>query len=287
MKKGINLWSLIGWKYTGDTPLEKIIEYVKETGYDGFEMICDLNLLHPDKLSKEDRKKIVEKARSLGLEISSLASGVFWRLNLGSADENLRKQGLEYLKKALELAHDIEAKVLLVVPAVASPDIPYDKMYELSKKSLKEGAKWAEDLGVVIGVENVWNKFLYSPLEFRRFIDEIGSDYVKAYLDIGNVLNLGYPEHWIDLLAGKIACVHVKDFDLNVGNITGFRHIGKGNMDWNKVIERLKKVGYDYYLVVECPPEFDPELKKAKYPEDGIKYAKLNSEALDKILGKR
>ena len=71
MKKGINLWSLIGWKYTGDPPLEKIIEYVKETGYDGFEMICDLNLLHPDKLSKEDRKKIVEKARSLGLETVS------------------------------------------------------------------------------------------------------------------------------------------------------------------------------------------------------------------------
>ncbi|RLE79774.1 MAG: hypothetical protein DRJ52_07770, partial [Thermoprotei archaeon] len=99
MKKSINLWSIIGWKYTGKPSIEEIIEYVKEAGYDGFEMICDLNLLHPDKLSKEDRRKIVEKARSLGLEISSLATGVFWRLNLGSTDENLRKQGLDYLKK--------------------------------------------------------------------------------------------------------------------------------------------------------------------------------------------
>jgi len=287
VKKSINLWSIIGWKYTGKPSIEEIIEYVKEAGYDGFEMICDLNLLHPDKLSKEDRRKIIEKARSLGLEISSLATGVFWRLNLGSTDENLRKQGLDYLKKALELAHDIEARVLLVVPAVASPVIPYDKMYELSKKSLKEAAKRAEDLGVVIGVENVWNKFLYSPLEFKRFIDEVGSDYVKAYLDVGNVLNLGYPEHWIWLLAEKIACVHVKDFDLNVGNINGFRHIGKGSMDWKKVISELRKVGYDYYLVVECPPTFDPELKEPKFPEDGIKYAKMNAEALSKIISEK
>lgn len=55
-------------------------------------------------------------------------------------------------------------------------------------------AEYAEKKRVTIGIENVWNKFLLSPMEMRDFIDRIGSRRVAAYFDVGNVVRDGYPE---------------------------------------------------------------------------------------------
>ena len=280
MKVGLNLWTVLGFGYGERPDLIKAVELAKKIGYDGAEVVFDDGLLDPRSITRQVREGI----RSVGLEIPSVATGVFWKYNLGSPDEGERRRGLEYVRLGLELARDLGAKVLLVVPAVARPEVPYEATYDYAKLSLREAAKVAEDLGVVIGVENVWNKFLYSPLEFRRFIDEVNSDYVQAYLDVGNLVNFGYHEHWIGLLRGRIAMVHVKDFDVNVGNIRGFRHVGRGSIDWPKVVKLLKQAGYDGFLNVECPPEFYPELEKPKYPEDGIRAARDNLEALRKIL---
>lgn len=285
MKKGLNLWTVFGFSYKGIPEIEEIFKKAKEFGYDGIEFVYDDELLDPKKIDSEKRKLYKELAESLGLEIPSVATGVFWKYNLGSTDEKVRETGKEYVKLGIDLAYDLGAKVVLVVPAVADPAIPYEKIYENSLNSFKELSKYAEDKGVVIGLENVWNKFLYSPLEFRKFIDEVASDHVAAYFDVGNIVALGYHEHWIGLLKGKIAMVHVKDFDVNVGNINGFRHIGKGSIDWANVINLLKNAGYDDFLNVECPPEFYPDLKSPKYPDDGYRAAKDNADALKRILG--
>ncbi len=280
MKAGLNLWTLLGFEYAARPDLAWAVGVAKEIGYDGAEVVFDDGLLNPRSITKEERLRIKE----VGLEIPSVATGVFWKYNLGSSDEGERDIGLEYVKMGLELARDLDSDVLLVVPGVARPEIPYEALYDNAKVSLRKAARVAEDLGVVIGVENVWNKFLYSPLEFRRFIDEVNSDYVQAYLDVGNLTALGYHEHWTRLLKGRIAMVHVKDFDLNVGNIRGFRHVGKGSINWPVVIKLLKEAGYDGFLNVECPPEFYPDLEKPAYPQDGIRAARDNLEALRKIL---
>jgi len=286
MKIGLNTWTVTGFRYRGVPGLKEILKIASEAGYDGVEFTFDANLLHPDKITREIRRELLETAKSYNLVFPSVATGVFWRYNLGSPDESVRKTGEEFVIKGLELARDLKARVLLVVPAVAKPEIPYDKLYETSVKTLKKLSKKAEDVGVIIGVENVWNKFLYSPLEFRRFLEDIGSEYVKAYFDVGNVVNLGYIENWIDLIGDLIAMVHVKDFDVNVGNIYGFRHVGRGSIDWKMVITKLKEVGYDDFLNAECPPEFYPGLKEPKIPEDGIRAARDNAKALREIFEK-
>lgn len=281
MKAGLNLWTLIGFGYTERPDLAAAVSTAKELGYDGAEVVFDDSLLNPRGITKEERSKI----KAVGLEIPSVATGVFWRYNLGSPNESERKAGLEYVRLGMELARDLDARALLVVPAVAKPEVPYEATYDYAKLSLREAEKMAEEHGVIVGVENVWNRFLYSPLEFRRFLDEINSDYVQAYLDVGNLVAFSYHEHWVRLLRGRIAMVHVKDFDVNVGNIRGFRHVGMGSIDWPKVIKLLKEVGgYDGFLNVECPPEFYPDLEKPKYPEDGLRAAKDNLAALRRIL---
>ena len=81
---------------------------------------------------------------------------------------------------------------------------------------------------VVIAVEEVWNKFLLSPLEFARYVDEFDSPWLKAYFDVGNVVFYGYPQDWIRTLGPRIVKVHLKDFQLDRPN---------GKFEWENLGE--------------------------------------------------
>ena len=285
MKKGLNLWTVIGFAYTGTPTVEEVLRRAREYGYDGVEIVYDDGLLDPARLDGAWRRRIVELADSLGLEIPSVATGVFWKYNMGLPEGSKeREMGLRYGEAGLQLAHDLGAEVLLVVPAVAVPGVPYEEILGNASAALKRLAGKAEDLGVTIGVENVWNKLLYSPLEYKGFIEGVGSDAVKAYFDVGNVVALGLHDHWIPLLKGLLAMVHVKDFDESVGGLRGFRHVGMGGIDWPHVLELLRGAGYDGFLNVECPPEFYGE-REPRYPEDGFRAARDNAEALKRLIG--
>lgn len=124
-------------------------------------------------------------------------------------------------------------------------------------------------------MENVWNKFLLSPVEFRDFIDEIDSDSVGAYLDVANILVFGYPEQWVRILGKRIKKVHVKDFKCSIGNIDGFTTLLAGDLNWPATMKALKEVGYQGYLVGEIIPPY------RFYPERAIYDT---SKSLDQII---
>jgi hexulose-6-phosphate isomerase len=131
---------------------------------------------------------------------------------------------------------------------------------------------------VIIGIENVWNKFLLSPLEFRDFIDSFNSKYVGSYFDVGNVMLTGYPEDWIRILGNRIKAVHVKDFKRTIGNANGFVGLLEGDVNWKRVVLALREINYDDYMVAEIiPPHF-------QFPKFTLKSTSL---ALDYILGRR
>ena len=118
---------------------------------------------------------------------------------------------------------------------------------------MRELAPLAKEAGVALGIENVWNKFLLSPLEMRSFVDAVGNG-AYAYFDAGNVLVSGYPEHWIDILGSRICKVHVKDFDRKIGNITGFVDLFAGDVNFANVMAALRRVKYDDFVTAEVAP---------------------------------
>ncbi|MEM2905288.1 MAG: TIM barrel protein [Candidatus Bathyarchaeia archaeon] len=124
---------------------------------------------------------------------------------------------------------------------------------------------------MTVGVENVWNRFLYSPLEFTRFLRDVNSESVKAYFDVGNILLLGFPQQWIEALGREIACIHVKDFDLKRREFTGLL---KGDVPWPEVMKALREAGYDGFLNVELSPD----------PSDPLRAARESEAALAEIL---
>jgi hexulose-6-phosphate isomerase len=129
--------------------------------------------------------------------------------------------------------------------------VPYETAYKNAQQSLRLLAEEAEAAKVVLCLENVWNRFLLSPIEFARFIDDIQSLLVRAYFDVGNVLAFGYPEDWIKVLGTRISRVHVKDFKRAVATADGFCLPGEGDVDWAGVMAALRATAYDGWLTAE------------------------------------
>ena len=228
------------------------------TGYDSIELSLDAT----GELSLESTDAEIAAFRTLadelGVEISSLATGLYWGTPLTHDDPAIRQKAKDTVRFQLKAAKLLGVDAILVVPGCVNarfiencPEMPYDVVYDRALEAMNELKADAEAAGVVIALENVWNKFLLSPLETRDFIDKIGSDYVKVYFDVGNVQFCGFPEHWIKILGNRIARIHMKDFKEVIGNIEGFVELLSGSVNFPAVIKALREVGYDGYLTAE------------------------------------
>ena len=278
MKKGISIWSF------AETDLKKCMAIAKDAGFDGIELALDQHGPVSMDSTKEDIMKVKAMAEEVGIELYSVACGLYWTYNYTSANEDNVKLAKEITKKQLEVASWLGCDTILVVPGAVEVAfdpgeiVEYDVAYQRAQSALKELAPVAENLGVLIGVENVWNRFLLSPMEMAKFIDEIGSNYVGSYFDVGNVLFSGYPEHWIKILNNRIKKVHFKDYRRAAGDLHGFVDLLAGEVNWPSVMTQLEKVNYDGWVTAEMLPPY------SHYPETIIYNT---SNAMDKIIGRK
>ena len=247
-----------------DWPLEKIFGEAAEIGFDGVELWLTEDGAVSLTSTREDMERVKELARKHGIELYSLASGLYWQYSLTDEDSAVREKAKGIVRKQLELAHALGCDTILVVPGCVGADflpeskvVDYEAAYARAAEWLWELKPYAEELQVSIGIENVWNKFLLSPLEMRDLIDRADSRYVGAYLDIGNVLNFGYPQQWVRILGKRICKVHLKDFSREVGNLNGFVELLEGDVDYPAVMSALREAQYDGWLTAELvfPPE--------------------------------
>ncbi len=256
MKKAINIWS-----FPGDVSWEEKLQWAKSAGFAGFEVDLSEDGVVNMESTPADLAQVRESAEKAGLQLTSLATGMYWGANPVSADVAVRDRARAILEKQITSAAALGLDAILVVPGSVGADfipgsevVPYDLAYERATAFIKEALPLAEENKVVIGIENVWNKFLLSPLEMRAFIDQFGSEYVGAYLDVGNTLALGYPEHWIPVLGSRIRRVHFKDYRRAVGSVDGFVDLLSGDVNWPAVVSSLRSVGYEGWVAAEMIP---------------------------------
>jgi hexulose-6-phosphate isomerase len=246
MKIGVNKWTM-----PGDWSLDEAFAAAVEVGFDAIEInVGDSGELTPD-TTETAARAIAARAKAAGIALSSLSTGLGWAYPFSDADPTKRRRGIANTEAQIRLARWLGLDAILCVPATVTADVPYDVAYERAQAALRELEPVAAANGVVIGVENVWNKFLMSPLEMARFVDEIGSPWVQVYFDVGNVLVFGYPQQWIRLLGSRIKKVHVKDFRANIGNITGFANPLQGDVPWPDVRSAFAEIGYDDVVTAE------------------------------------
>jgi len=222
------------------------LAYAKATGYESLELCVNQEAeLKPD--SDEAAVRAMRReADRLGMAIPSLVPRECQ--GFASPDAAVRARALEVLRVSIRFAALLGADTILVHPGQLTPQVRYDVMYANFREALRQAAPAAERAKVAVGVENVWNKFLLSPLEAQRFIEEVGSASVGIYFDVGNFVPWAYPEQWISMLGRGIKKVHFKDFKRKAHQ---FVPLLEGDVDWPAVMQALRGIGYESDVIQE------------------------------------
>jgi L-ribulose-5-phosphate 3-epimerase len=248
--------SISFWSFPAGLPLKEVFKRAKAAGFEAVELTLEAEGEITLKSTAAELKAIRKLAESMGLCTPTFATGLYWSEPIILDGGKTNPQGVEVCKQSLACAKALGASTALTIPCTVTPGLPYDLAYEKSVAALKKLAPLAEKAKVKIGVEYVWNKFLLSPLEFRGFLDEIGSEWVSAYFDVGNVLQSGYPDQWIRILGCRTSAVHFKDFKRSIGTIEGFIDLLEGDCPWEAVMKALKAVKYDGAVTAEMMPPY-------------------------------
>jgi L-ribulose-5-phosphate 3-epimerase len=217
----------------------------RKAGFEGIEMQTISN--------RDEAAEILEASKKSGLRIHSVMNADHWRFPLSSADASVVKRSVDGMETSLRNAALWGADTVLLVPAVVDATTSYRDAWTRSQRVIRERLlPLANELKVVIAVEEVWNKFLLSPLEFVRYVDEIDSPRLKAYFDVGNVVFYGFPQDWIRTLGPRIVKIHLKDFQLDRPNGHFlWKNLGEGDIDWAEVRRALTDIAYAGYVTTE------------------------------------
>ena len=200
----------------------------------------------------EEIKKASEDAK---VPIHSVMNMAHWKNPLSSSDPAVVEKSLDGMRTSLHNAKLWGAETVLLVPGVVDAKTTYQDAWTRSQKNIRTLIPLAEELKVIICIEEVWNKFLLSPLEMARYVDEFKSPWVKQYFDVGNVVIFGFPQDWIHTLGKRFVKVHLKDFKVMTHGFSPFQtefvNLGDGDIDWAAVRQAFADVGFTGYATTE------------------------------------
>ncbi|MDR0718956.1 MAG: sugar phosphate isomerase/epimerase [Treponema sp.] len=264
-----------------DNPAE-LFALIKKAGYEGVEpALSDTGYLNLSS-SDDDIRALKKLAEKHGLSIPSVGAWNHWDYNLVSDNADTREKARSIIRFQLHAARLLGADTILVVPGYVSAEISstrefvrYDTAYERALDAFRVLKNDAEREGVKIGIENVWNRFLLSPLETARFVDEVGSPCFGVYFDVGNIIYIGYPDQWIEILGKRIFKIHLSDYRFGQAGFGAFVDLFAGDVDFKAVVKSLKAIGYDDWLTTEMLPNYK------QFPRTSIFSSKA---AMDTIL---
>ncbi len=249
MLTGINQWA-----FPKEMSAEDALKLAARIGYQSFELCVGTEGPISLEITEAEATALRRTADRFGLILSTVGTGLGWQYPLTSPDAATRKKGIEATARALQIARWLGAQTVLTVPGIVSPEVSYDIALENALSSVQKLVPTAEQLKVAIGIENVWNKFLLSPVEMRDFIDQCESDCVGAYVDTGNIILYGYPEHYLRILGQRVRAIHAKDFRASAGNFDGFVMLMEGDVNWPVVAAALAEIGFTGALTAEYGP---------------------------------
>src|SRR5438034_6156834 len=204
----------------------------------------------PTEPDERKAEEIKEAAEAANMRIDSVMNMDHWRFPLSSSDSAVLEKSLAGMRTSLHNAKLWGSDAVLLVPAVVNPQTSYRDAWTRSQQQIRRLIPLAEDLKIVIAIEEVWNKFLLSPIEMATYIDEFHSPWVKAWFDVGNVLLYGYPQDWIRTLGTRIVKVHLKDFKRMEGKYA-WVNLGDGDTDWAEVRKAFAEIGFTGSVTVE------------------------------------
>ncbi|HLK58527.1 MAG TPA: sugar phosphate isomerase/epimerase family protein [Chthonomonadaceae bacterium] len=243
MKKGLTQICL-----GRNSRIEDGLQLCKEIGYQGLEILLTESGELTMQSGLEEYAALRAISTASGVEFTSICGAG----SLTDDDPQVVAQSKAQVRKMLEAAVALGIDTILITGGAVNAKVAYDTAYDRLLGALQELRPEAEKVRVNIALENVWNRLLLSPLEFRDFLDKIGSAYVGCYFDTGNVVLYGFPEQWIRILGTRIKKIHFKDFIMDHGSRQyTWTQLTEGAVDWPAVMHEIRALGYDDYVITE------------------------------------
>jgi L-ribulose-5-phosphate 3-epimerase len=201
-------------------------------------------------------EELLAASKKSGLRIHSVMNMAHWTYPMSSPDPDVVAKSVAGMETSLRNAKFWGSDAVLLVPAVVKAGDSYRDAWTRSQAEIRKLIKLAAEVKVVIGIEEVWNHFLLSPIEFARYVDEFDSPWVKAYFDVGNIVLFSFPQDWIRILGPRIVKLHLKDFRFRPVKGTGkieaeFVNLRDGDIDWKQIHDALAEIGYKGSATVE------------------------------------
>ncbi len=219
----------------------------KKIGFDYIEMSIDETdeRLSRLQMSRMERRKIVTEGMKHNLPVGSICLSGHRRFPMGSADEAIRRRGMEIMESAIDLACDLGVRII----QIAGYDVYYEQSTEETKKwfleNLIKSVEMAAKRGVILGFETMETPFLNTVKKCMYYIELVNSPWLQIYPDIGNMTNAAVAEGGdavsdLKTGAGHILAIHLKE------TIPGkFREIpfGTGHVEFEKIIRAAVRMG--------------------------------------------
>lgn len=222
---------------------------VADLGFDGVELDAPNDL---------PLKEILAARDATGVAIPGVVNSAHWKTPLTDPDPAVRQACIAASIEAMKLAKAYGAETMLLVPGVVTDKASYATAYDRAVEGIDHLLPHAEEIGISIALENVWNDFLLSPLEAAHLIDGFDNPRLGWYFDVGNVMRYGRPSHWIEALGPRILRLDIKEYSLKRMNAEGpwkgfDVDLGEGDVNWAEVNRSLSAIGYNGWASVEVP----------------------------------
>lgn len=264
-------------------PLQDCLQAARLEGFDGFELSLETALELLPEAHNEQTEAIQAIQRSVGLleprpggiryesqpsdwlaaktwagqfdlALVGISTMQLFYYPLSSPVKTVQERALDLVRKMIDITAATGGDIVLVAPGMVQQDTTYQQAWERTQRALEKLLPYAQEKRITLGLENIWNKFLLSPLEFARFIDDFQSPWIGAYFDVANILAYGNPDQWISYLGNRVKRVHFKDFRLDISGIQGFTHLLHGDVPWQRVMQALRAVQFDGWIIAEVTP---------------------------------
>jgi len=229
--------------------LDETLTRIRADGYTALELALRDTGWFSLESTEEELRVVAESAKAAGVTLTSVCPALRSKpRDIMTSDCEIRKSSIETITECIRITSAVGVDTMLLVLGRLTPELYYDDAYANALAGMRELTPVAEELGVRLAIEYVWNKFLLSPMELARFLDEVDSPNAGFFFDSGNMVVFGYPEHWVRICGKHVMAVHLKDFRRQGYEWTPLL---EGDVDFPAVMCELRKLGFDGALLSE------------------------------------
>lgn len=287
-------YAISNWIY-GDENLADTFARLSRFSYQGVELVGD-----PGRYSIPEIRAL---CRDHGLAVTSVLTWCIYGIpgrDMASTNRREREAALRYGRQCVDLASEVGAPIVVVLPAPAGRTAPIRRPraekpwkkalateWSLAVESMRALADYAADRNITLGLEpiNRYETYLVTNLDQAlRFRAEVGADNLKLHLDTFH-MNIEEPDpaDAIRRAGDLLVNVHVSD--------SNRLPPGQGHTDFAGLFRALKEIHYQGPLTLEpVPPGSDPLMAAAmsehlplrdRYAQEAIAHLKQVEASLE------